>query len=234
MKHRLIILLGLLVLLLPVSQISAQEAVMPANNTITVFGTGQAFGSPDMASVDIGVETVSQDVSEAFNQTNTTLDAVISAIAQAGVAREDVRTSSLDVFLQQAPPQTDIQTEYRVANRINVTIRAIDNIEAVINAAVQAGANTIFGLNFRIADQSALESEARSQAISDARARAEEIASLIGAELGDVVNVVEGQGFGVFPFASTDAMGGAMSNAVIETGQLTVSTQLQVTYQILR
>jgi uncharacterized protein YggE len=229
-------LIAMLALLLPFAAVGAQGQGNSGSNVITVVGSGQAFGAPDMARVDIGVERVSQDVGEAFETANTTIDAVITALADLGIAREDIRTVSMDIYMQQLGMESENLREYHVANRVNVTVRDIGQIEAVISAAVEAGANNIFGLNFDIADNVSLESRARSAAIEDARTRAEELAALVGVSLGEVVNVSEVQGGGGFPYFQSESMGigGANDGAVIETGQLRVGLQVQVTYQIIR
>ena len=216
--------------------------------TINVTGTGMASGTPDIANLEIGVETEDPDVATAFDKANATIDAIIAAMVEAGVAEEDIRTAGLNVYQDRFPsgppmmmPETsgvaEVEPVYRVNNQVRVTVRDIDIVGDVIGAAVEAGANNIYGLNFGIDDRSALESEARAAAIADAQARASELAELIGAELGDVMVVTEGMsGFGPFDAFNMsvprlEAIGGGAS---IEPGQLTVSVQVQVTYAINR
>lgn len=241
----IMLLLGTFVLISPAAAQDDDGATFPMN-TITVTGTGSAFGSPDIATLEVGVETVNTDIALAFEETNTKIDTIIAALLELGVAREDIRTVNLSIFQDfsgmpqplpgpsesglagEAPRQT-----YRVSNMIRVNIRDIATVSDVINAVVGAGANQIFGLNFGIDDRDALESEARANAIADARARAEELASLAGVELGNVLVINESFGGGFGPagdFARMEGLGGG--GAPIETGQLGVSVQLQVTYAI--
>jgi uncharacterized protein YggE len=208
-------------------------------NTITVTGSGSAAGSPDIANMEIGVETADPDVSAAFNQTNATIQSVIDALVEIGVAREDIRTTGLNIYQDRPggpdPMLSEASATYRVSNQVRVTIRDISLVSDAINAAVGAGANNIYGLQFGIDNQDALEADARADAISNARERAQQYADLIGAELGDVVVINEnfGGGFGAFDVAnfSTGFGGGG---APIEPGQLSVSVQVQVTFAINR
>ncbi len=218
-------------------------------DTITVTGNGSASGAPDLARMEVGVETINADISAAFSQTNDTLQAVIDAVVEQGVAREDIRTTGLSVFAREsfgAPmmepatsgmAQESPQREYSVHNRVRIVVRDLDNLEAVITAAIGAGANTVFGPDFGFDSRDALETTAREDAMADARARAEELAGLAGVELGDIIIVNETNG-GFNPFetqnfaASDGGFGGG--GAVIEPGQLSVSVQLQVTFRISR
>jgi uncharacterized protein YggE len=221
-------------------------------NTITVTGTGSALGTPDVANLFIGVEIYDSDLSAAFSESNNRIDNIINAVMEAGVAREDIRTTGLNVFIDRSGPPMPVDSaassanaagepsgqpqNYVVSNQIRLTIRDTDLVADVINAAVEAGANNIFGLEFGIDNRDELESEARTEAMADARARAEELAEIAGVSLGQVVVINEGGG-GFAPFAFDAAMsqaGMGGGGAVIEPGQLSVSMQVQVTYAIER
>lgn len=216
--------------------------------TISVTGSGIATGSPDIANIEIGVEVRDADISTAFAQANATIDNVIAALVDAGVAPDDIRTVNLSLFqerfntpMEMAPnssgmaqPEAQPST-FVVNNMVRVVVRDINNVAPVIDAAVNAGATNIFGLSFGIDDQDALISEARTEAFADARARADELAALAGVQVGEVVTIVEGFGggspFDVVNMAATMEMGRG-GGASIEPGQLSVQVQVQVTYRI--
>jgi uncharacterized protein len=235
MKKFLIVAVVLAVVVLGSLPVAAQQT--PAD-TITVVGHGSASGSPDIANTEIGVETFNTDLGTAFSENNATMEAVIDALVEAGVAREDIRTANLNIFVDRSPgPASQGASNgpmFRVNNQVRVTIRDTSLIADVLDAAINAGANNIFGLNFGIDSRDALESDARADAMEDARARAAELASLAGVELGDVISIVESGG-GFSPFEVTNrsvGMGGG--GAPIEPGQLSVSVSLQVTFAINR
>ena len=220
-------------------------------DTITVTGTGSAAGTPDTATVEIGVETRNPDVSLAFDENNATVDAVISTLIEAGIAQEDIRTVSLGVYMERFPmgmgmpvPElygeegaTEPEATYVVHNLVRVVVRDISLVGDVISAAVDAGANNVYGLNFGIEDQTELEREARIEAMADAEARAAELAQLAGAELGQILVISESWG-GAGPFdlynMAEMGMGGGGGAASIEPGQLSVMVQVQVTFRINR
>lgn len=248
MKKFIVLVLTLALTLLAATSVAAQDdsADYPVD-TITVSGIGSASGSPDMANIELGVENFNTDIGEAFSQTNTTLQAVIDAVVNAGVAREDIRTTGLSIFSREsfgAPMPTEsgmageqIQREYSVANRIRVTVRDVSLLENVITAAITAGANNIFGPEFGFSDRAGLEQSARETAMANARERAQQLADLAGVSLGEIVIVNEGQG-GFNPFdvmnmsIAQEGMGGG--GAVIEPGQLSVTVGVQVTFRIIR
>jgi uncharacterized protein len=224
----ILLLIGLLAMV--VLPAVAQTTTTP-NNTITVTGNGRATAAPDMATIEIGVEFPNTDVATAYSEVNDTIERIIEAMVAAGVAREDIRTTGINIYSEGIPSPDGQQMEnrYRVGNRVQVVVRDLSLIETVIDTAVTSGANMIFGLQFGISDMSAVEAQARTEALDDARARATQIAENIGVELGDIVGVVEMSG-GFYPMF--DYGGGGQS--VVEPGQLTVNMQMQVTFQMNR
>lgn len=241
MKHRQnIIRLGLLgFLLIPtlfsLSQITSAQDSTVAENTITVVGVGTASGDPDLATIEIGVEVPNTDIANAYSQVNSTIENILNELIALGIAREDIRTTGINIYSEPVGmgPEGAVQNRYRVMNRVSVTVRDLSMIEQVIDTAVASGANAIFGLQFGVSDTGALESEARANALEDARERAGQIADNIGVTLGDVISVSELQGGG-FPFASPEMAMGGGAGAVVEPGQYSVSLSLQVTFSFHR
>ena len=227
---------------LPVqAQDATNEPTMTTNNTITVSGSGTASGAPDTAYLDLGVQMTDPELGSAFNQVAATIAKVTKALTDLGIKPEDIRTTGLNVYPQDVyDQQTGATTSrtYQVANSVTVTIRDTAQIEAIISAAVEAGANTINSLNFGIADQTALEAQAREAAVRNARARAESLASALGVSVGEPVTVVElgsniGQPLPMYRMAADSAVaqGGSMP---ISQGQLDVTVNVQISYALVK
>lgn len=205
--------------------------------TITVVGTGSASGTPDIAYLELGVESRSEDIATAFDQANSTIADVISAVTGAGVAAEDVRTTGLNIY-REGPYDSNMGNEnasYVVNNQIRIIVRDTSTVADVINAAVAAGVNQLYGLQFGIDNRDTLESDARAAAFADARARAEELAGLAGLTVGNVVSISEYSGnaspFNVSNLAQAD-MGMGGGGAVVEPGNLSVTVSIEVTFAI--
>lgn len=220
------------------AQNDSQVVPSPAypENTITVTGYGTVQGTPDIATVDVGVDMFSPTVSDAFAEANATVQQIIDALTALGVAQEDIQTSNLSVYnTSNFNPETGSDERgYNVSNTVHVIVRDVAQVEDVIDAAINAGATNMYGLNFSIQDRGELETEARELAMEDAAARAGEYASLIGADLGDVIVVVEAQYAGGVPVPSLYGRGGDVANSVVAPGQTDVQIQVTVTYSVSR
>jgi uncharacterized protein len=217
----------------------AQAETSSLARTITVVGEGTVRIQPDIARANFGVEVVRPTVREALDENAATMEAVLAALRDQGIEEADIQTTGFTIFAERYGPQGPLpedEVNYRVSNNVTVVIRNLDNIGAVVDAAVEAGANNIYGIEFRVDDPSAQESEARQGAIDDARAKAEELASLSGVTVGDVVSISEviaSGGYVQSNFAQDRGMGGGGGGATpITPGELELLMQLQVTYAI--
>jgi uncharacterized protein YggE len=112
---------------------------------------------------------------------------------------------------------------------LEVTVRDVNVAGDVLDGVVEAGANQVYGVTFTVSDDSKWQSEARKNAVADARARAQELAGLTGVELGEVQLVSEVIGGGPVPIAYAER---AMGGGGIAPGELEMSTQVQVTFAI--
>jgi uncharacterized protein len=248
MNHKILAVLGVVLAVLalvalpalaqsddtPVPQTPASNAGYPVN-TITVTGYGTVHADPDIATVDVGADVFKPTVSEAFDQANTTVQAIIDALSELGIDPKDIQTSNLSVYTTtnfDAATGNDVKG-YNVSNTVHIVVRDVSQVEAVIDAAINAGATTLYGLNFGIEDRTALETQARELAMQDAAARGGEYAALVGAQLGSAIVINETQTGGFQPLALYGRGGGATAqSAVVVPGQSDVQIQVTVTYTI--
>lgn len=238
-----LLLVGSLVLsgCAPLAEATPAAAGEGPVRTVTVIGRGEVKAQPDTANTNIGVEVTAATVDEAMAQAKTRMAALLDALKALGIAEKDIQTSNFSVYFERSSadvpaPRAEggdppIAGFYRVSNMVQVTIRDLEQVGEVLEVAVKAGANNIWGINFSVSEPAALEAQARENAVLDARARAEALAKLHGVELGSVVAVSEVIGGASPVFAeAAKALGGG--GAPVEPGELTLSTQIQVVYAI--
>jgi uncharacterized protein YggE len=113
-------------------------------------------------------------------------------------------------------------------------VRQIDQAGTVIQAAVDAGANNIYGVWFALDDPAEAVRQARERAVADAKARAEELARLTDATLGPVQAVVEGYSPATPYMAGAGYAEDAARSAAptISPGQTEVVVTVTVSYAI--
>jgi len=159
------------------------------------------------------------------------MTAVVAALRKAGIGARDIRTADFSVNFERPPEQPPQPGQYVVRNVVEVVIRDRDRVGDVLDGALAAGANDVFGISFSIDDPRPLRAKARDAAVADARARAEGLARASGVALGPLLSLSEeGGGSSPRPVAMR-----AMSLAAgppIESGELTMTAQVQAVYEI--
>jgi hypothetical protein len=225
----------------PWNNAAAQEqpaAAAPSlPRTITVLGEGTVATQPDVAQIQVGVEVKGDNAQEASAEAAETMDAILAALAEAGVATRDIQTTGYNIYVEQRVGPDGSATDeviYHVGNSVSVTVRDLDSVGDVLDAAIGAGANSIYGVTFSVDDPDEVMAQARSLAAADALARAEELAGLHGVALGEVVSVSEViDGMAVPMYDSVNAgMGLGSAAGPISPGELEMTARLQVVYAI--
>jgi len=214
----------------------AQDTNDEPLRTLNVTGTGEVYLTPDVAYVSIGVRSEGKDAAKAVAENNAKSDAVVKALTDAGVDAKDIQTNNFNIYPQQ---QYDDQgnvtdTTYIVENTVRVVVRDLETIGDLLNAAVEAGANSIYGVQFDVADDEQARSEARQAAVEDAQKQAEELAEAAGVGLGRVQSIST---YGGQPIPLYEGKGGAgpvMAEAQvpISPGQLMLTVEVNVVYEI--
>jgi len=220
-----------------ISQAAGSGVSAAASRGITVVGSGTASGVPNVAYVTVGVETQSDSVQQAVDDNGTKMAALLDSLKALGIADKDIRTTNYSLFTQRPSeigPNGTTNTGpivYHVTNQANLTIRDVSKLGDVLDKAVAAGANNIYGVSFGVDDPSQLQADARAKAMTDAKARAESLAKLAGVTLGDVESITENATVSG-PILASAAAGLGGGGTPIQPGQLDVSVSVQVTYAI--
>lgn len=212
----------------------APSPVQANPRQVTVVGSGEVQGMPDTLTADVGIEVTAPDVTAAMNQTSERQRAVIDALTARGIDAKDISTTS--VSLQPQYGENSVVTGYRADNSIRVTIRELDGASATLATVVTAGGNAtrINSVSYSIDDDSALISDARARAFTDAENRARQYAELAGLSLGTVISISETSGSIPMPTAVPMPRSGAPMAADIplSPGQQTVSFAVTAVWEL--
>jgi uncharacterized protein YggE len=239
MNKKTILLTGLILfslLLSACSSVAAAQSDVPEQRSLSVTGTGQTYISPDIAYIMIGVHTEGPDAAEVVASNNSDTQQVKEILLDYDIRPEDIQTTNFSIWPnQQYDPEGKLQgIIYMVDNSLRVTLRDPDQIGDVLNTVIDAGANRIDNIQFDVEDRSVALTEARKAAIADAQTQAQELAEAAGLTLGDIASIST-SGSGI-PYPNYGVggggMGGAEASVPVSPGQMVVSVDVFVTYQV--
>ena len=203
----------------------AVDSPVQPGDSIVVTGTGSVAAVPTVAVISFGVDVRAATAKAALAANSREMRQVIDAVKAAG--GRQVGTQS--VSLSQVFGQNNEPTGFAASNVVSATID-IDRAGAVIDAAVNAGANQVNGPTLSVADVGKLYRQALKAAVADARLSAETLAAAAGRSLGKVTSVVEGGGTNPEPMFQKAAV--SDSATPIEAGTQQTTASVTVTFAL--
>jgi len=204
---------------------------------VTVSGKGSVFVKPDRATVSLGAWHQAETAIAAQSRVNEIIDEATKAIRDLEIEDLMIQTSGLSLS-----PVYDYQRDrepriigYRASITLSVRIDEIDRTGTVIDAAMRTGANQLQGVTFSLKDDSGARRDALRRAVENARMKADTIADALGRPIVGLVEVQE-QGVSV-PILSRGVesmrtMAADSAPTPIEAGEIEVSANLQITYNL--
>lgn len=206
---------------------SGQEPDTPVGS-ITASGIGSVTTVPDRAHFSFGVQAQSRTASQALEAADAQLRRVVAALRDAGVAQADIQTEQISLSPRTSEDGVQI-VGYTAISSVSVRVRNLDRAGLVVDAAVGAGANQVYGPSLTRSDQEALYRNALQAAYADARAKAEALAEAAGVTLGAMTATVEGGGSVPMPMAAGRAED---AKATVEPGTQEIQASVSVTFAI--
>lgn len=211
-------------------------APVPTSGAIVVTGTGTVSVVPDLADLRLGVAVARPTVEAARAEAAAVMASILAAVAAAGVAPRDTRTTLLSVQprYDYRDGQAPVLTGYELANTVEATVRDTATVADVVDGALRAGATSMDGLTFRVADPAPAEREARLRAVSAARTAADALAEATGLTIVGVTDIVEGSA--VIPpgprFKAERMLMASDAATPVEAGSSEIAVTVTVSYRV--
>lgn len=206
---------------------------------LTLNATGSVRMAPDMATVSAGVVTEAETAAEALSANSRAMNQVFAALRRAGIAEEDIQTSSLQIspvwsggYSSNGRESERRITGYQATNTVTARVSELDNLGQTVDALVSSGANQLQGVNFGLEDRDAAMTEARRRAVRELGDLRSLYADALGVEIGRLVEFSEGSNYSPpqpMMFARSEAMD---SSTPIAGGQIEVSVTVTGVYAI--
>ena len=189
----------LLVLALLCTATGFGQSAEPANpkpRTVTVRGTGTVTAEPDRIRLSMQVTVRGESASMAMTTASRLTKDVLDLLKSHGVEARDIQTSRVAVYPVynhekriQPPPIVG----YTAGNDFTALFKSgsMNRLGEFLDKAVEAGASNFGSLIYESSGQKELEEKALGEAAKDARARAEVLASQLGARAGRILSITE-------------------------------------------
>lgn len=160
------------------------------NKTIYVTSEGEAKAEPEIAILTLGFHEWSKTKDALYDETAEVSEKLVTALLQAGVKKEMIRTDKTSLTQVEAEPNWPADWK---ANRVfeaelrwKITV-PVKDAEGVVAIAMKAGATELTDVEWDVIDRNGLQAEASKNALGKARTVADSMASGLGTKLGALV-----------------------------------------------
>ncbi len=230
-----VVILLLALYFVPWKNINWGKLEMSSVQTVTVTGEAELREKNQIASFSAGVTKTKDVKEEAVSEVNEEVDKLIESVKDFGVDKEDIKTQSLNInqredSVYEEGKQKVEAGQWRVSNTIEIILRDVDRASELADLLAGSGASNVYGPNFSLDDTGSLENELMTDAMKDAKEKAEIIAEASERGLGKVVSVSEGVGGSNYGIRM--AYGEMGGGAPMEPGAGTVSKSLTVIFEL--
>jgi uncharacterized protein len=234
-------ILALLIMpgLVPATALEAQANQDRDPPVLVVSGTARVEVAPDRARISFAVETEAETAREAGDANARLMDRVIEAVRGTELRGLRVETSGYTLTPRYRTVRDDRTREiagYTARNHVQVIVDEVEPVGRIVDAALDAGANRVAGLQFEVRDPEPHRREALRQAVAQARGEAEVMAEALGVRLGSPQHV---QGGAEIPFPrgaqlrmEVMAMADEAPMTPVEAGLQTISANVTIRFLI--
>jgi len=209
--------------------------------TVTVAAKGSVMVEPDVAYLNLAVETRGAKASDAQQANADKFAGVEKTLYEKfGIDKKDVKTTGFDVQPEYNYTEKDgrVLKGYVASHSIQVTYRKLPEIGKLFDALTASGANRLDGVQFSTEKKDQYELEALKKAMDNAAAKAGVLAASAKRELNGVVNIVQGDVasspilFASATQAKMSVMAEGAASTSVQSGQIEISTQVTVQYEM--
>ncbi len=177
--------------------------------SITVTGQGKVTFAPDLGYIHAGISSDGLTAADAWKKNEAAVKKIFEALKDLGIEEKDFKTTNLNVqprylHKKDEPPKF---LGYTVSYNLTVRVRKLDQMGALLDRLVDAGANRNMNVSFGCSRLDELMDEARAKAVANARKRAHlyVTGASPSALLGDVLAISDTPNYPHGPMFPVDA-----------------------------
>lgn len=232
----------------------------PDSALLSLTAEGRSRRVPDLAVFSAGVVTQGRTAAEALAENSRRMDAVIAALKRARIAERDIQTSAISLQPRYSDPDREAQLRarelrqpyvppaqpeppriigYEARNNVQVRVRQLGDMGRIIDTLIESGANQVDGPSFMLDEPKAALNEARTEAVTDGRERANLYARAAGMRVVRLLSITEGGGY--YPVQEMFVRGSVASAAAppppptpVAPGELTLGVNVSMQFELAR
>lgn len=209
--------------------------------TFPVTGTGSIVVRPDIAVINLAVDTVSQMPSDSLRNNSNIMFKIIQELKALEIEDKEIRTANIYInpeYTYDKDQRKDVLSGYRTTNYLVINTNNLDKVDDIIDVAFTNGASRLEGVQFFVSEE--VQNELREQlfkmAVEDAKNKARMVLEPLGLAVKGVKNVsmepINQHGIPITKGAYSGAYGSGYALPQIIAGKLELTANVYITFLI--
>lgn len=233
----MVLVIGVLVFFAGQLFYQSKQVNLQNQNQITVSGQGKVYAKPDVAIINLGVESKGSTVAGVTSSNTKEMNAIIKAVKDLKIDDKDIQTTNYNLSPSYNWTEAGgrVFEGYSLSQNVQIKIRDFTKIGDVLTAGTDNGANLVGDLQFTIDNPEAIKEKARAKAIAQAKTNAKNLAKDSGIKLDQLINVYESGGYYPVMYSAAEkssGYGGGSNAPIIQPGQQEITVTINLTYKI--
>lgn len=205
---------------------------------ISVTATGTARATPNVANITATITSTNPDIDIARQETDAAVTKSINGLKELGIPEKDIKTQNIsagqtyETMIYPPGPRTTTN-QYSVS--LDITIRDFKTADQILALLTQNSASNIYGPNLQVdnAELETAKSQARQNAVENAKVKAGELAQAADRNIGKVISIKEQGDYGVpMPMYARGGADLLEKASTIQPGQDEVTITLLVDFNL--
>lgn len=160
---------------------------------IEVSGSASSEHKPEVFSLTIGIEESSTNVAEAEKQVRAQINTLIEELGALGLGEDEIKSHDFRIrqdysrtVAEPMPPEKEDAQKYIISQRISIESEELELVPALLDTAVNSGANIVQGLQFELTKETEdqIKQELLSKALENAKGKADAVVSSTDQKIG--------------------------------------------------
>lgn len=239
------IILSIVLLFAAVSCASTKGDTSYQNSmTISVSGTGTIALEADMVTFSVNISETEETTALAQQATNKKISEVLAILREFKIEDKYISTTALNFnseYYWDSMTGRQIKTGENVSQTVYVTMMELDKFASLVDSlGSRISGISFYNVTFNSSERLKAADQARTLAYEDAKNKAQIYATAAGLTLGNPISISDGySSYGArnysdeaIPMPKMEATAAASYKTEAPTGQLSVSTTVQIVFEL--
>jgi len=179
------------VALISISACSFANTSLPGNRHIAVTGNAEMVAIPDIAVVNLSVESEKKTSADAKKEVDERVNNLLAGLADFGIDEENISASNISTQQRHNynRAEQDKTSNYVARRTLKITLNNLDKLNVFMDFALGVKINAIQNIELKSSNEKKLQQEVNALAVSDAKAKGSSLANAFGANLGAIYSI---------------------------------------------